>query len=262
MIDNLNKSLDVSFDLNLSESKYTMDQEAIDALGSIGELTESDTNNLRTLFEAAVNSKVKNLTEEISGKYETRLNELVEEVKEKVVDQVSDYLEVVVDEWAESNEIQITESIQNEKNAQLVEEIVKVLQSGYITVPDERKDLLKELSEEVKSLRDKLESEENQNVSLQLNIKGMKCKNVFNDLSEGLAETEKEKFMSLVEDLEINDVEIFEEKAKVIRGSFFKSTPEPSKEVKEENTPAAKPNGTGQSYDRIKAASRILGGRN
>jgi HAMP domain-containing protein len=262
-IENLDGTLKISLDA-IEVAPYQIDEESKAVLVGSGEITEERAGELVTVFEAAVNLKFKELTEELKGKYEAKLTEEVGAVRQELTEQISSYLQtVVVEEWFNKNEVALAANAKAENDAKLVESIVHLLKEGFVEVPAERKDLVESLGTELENMKTELGEAANTIKALTDQINGSKCDATFKSASAGLAESDVERFMSLVEDLAIDDPEVFEEKVLTIKKNFFdkKSTKaEPAKEVKEgaEVAPAAPVKDT---KDPIKGALRVLGTR-
>ena len=212
----------------ISESFGQIIQEEIQSAAKVlvesnEELSEEDVKSFGDSFEAAVRATTKRLlSEEVVPHYESQLETLVEEVKTELSENINDYLEYVVEEFVNSNREALVVSETAKHDRTIVEGLIGLMQENYVEVPEERKDLIEELNTELGATRSEVEALEEELIGLRKKVKGAQCEKVFTRLSEGLSETQKEKFLSLVEDLSISDVELFEEKASTIRESFFK----------------------------------------
>lgn len=220
-IENENGIISVSLD-DVTIDPFKLDEETREALMSGQEISEEQANKTVTIFEAAVNGKVSELREELQNQFNEALTEAVAEIQESTETNVSNYLkDVVVEEWMEQNKPVIEANVISENNGQIVEKLLAVLEEHYVTVPEDRRDLLEELGSENASLRDEVTTLEEQTIHLRNQMNGLACEAIIKTLSEDLAETEMEKFEKLVEDLSIDDPAIFEEKATVIHDTFF-----------------------------------------
>lgn len=211
----------------ISESFGQIIQEEIQSAAKVlvesnEELSEEDVKSFGDSFEAAVRATTKRLlSEEVVPHYESQLETLVEEVKTELSENINDYLEYVVEEFVNSNKEALVVSETAKHDRTIVEGLIDLMQENYVEVPEERKDLIEELNDELGATRSEVETLEEELIELRKKVKGAQCEKVFTRLSEGLSETQKEKFLSLVEDLSISNVELFEEKASTIRESFF-----------------------------------------
>jgi len=196
-------------------------REDIDALVAGEELTEEFKEKAATIFEAAVMSRVKQEVAKLDEAYEVQLSEQVEEIKEGLVEKVDGYLDYVVEQWMEHNEIALESGMKSEILEGFVGGLKSLFEEHYIDIPEEKFDVLGSLEEEVEVLRTKLDEEMASNVALNQELSTYQVAQIITDLSEGLADTDKEKFEALVEELEFDGVETFEKKAQTIRESYF-----------------------------------------
>lgn len=196
-------------------------KEDIAALTDGEELTEEFKQKAATIFEAAVMNRVKQEVAKLDEAYEVKLSEQVEQIKEGLVEKVDGYLDYVVEQWMEQNEIALERGMKSEILEGFVGGLKSLFEEHYIDIPDEKFDVLGALEEEVEWLKSKLDEQLSSNVELNKELSGYQISQIKADLSEGLAETDKEKFHALVEELEFDGVETFKKKAQTIRESYF-----------------------------------------
>ena len=196
-------------------------KEDIDALVSGENLTEEFKEKAATIFEAAVMNRVKAEVARIDEAYEQKLNEHVEQIKEGLVEKVDGYLDYVVEQWFEQNEIALESGMKSEILEGFVAGLKGLFEEHYIDIPEEKFDVLGEMQEEIDTLGTKLNEQVEANIDLKSQLSQYKVAQIVDGLSEGLVDTDKEKFVSLVEELEFDGVESFEKKAQTIRESYF-----------------------------------------
>lgn len=196
-------------------------KEDVAALVDGEELTEEFRQKAATIFEAAVVNRVKQEVAKLDEAYEARLDEQVEEVKEGLIEKVDGYLDYVVEQWLEQNEIALERGMKSEILEGFVAGMKSLFEQHYIEVPEEKFDVLGSLEEQIEELRGKLDEQVESNVSLNKELAGFQKAIIIDSLAEGLAETDKERFYALVEELEFDGVETFEKKAQTIRESYF-----------------------------------------
>ena len=196
-------------------------KEDIEALTAGEELTEEFKQKAATIFEAAVMNRVKQEVAKLDEAYEAKLNEQVEQIKEGLVEKVDGYLDYVVEQWMEQNEIALERGMKSEILEGFVGGLKSLFEDHYIDIPEEKFDVLGQLEEQVEGLRSKLDEQLASNVELNSKLASYQMKQIVSDLSEGMVETDKEKFIALVEELEFDGVESFEKKAQIIRESYF-----------------------------------------
>lgn len=203
-----------------AESKLDI-QEDVAALVNGEELSEEFKQKAATIFEAAVMNRVKQEVAKLDEAYEVKLAEQVEEIKEGLVEKVDGYLDYVVEQWMEQNEIALESGMKSEILEGFVAGMKSLFEQHYIEVPEEKFDVLGSLEEQVSDLQTKLDEQFESNVELKGQLAQFQAAQTIAELSEGLAETDKEKFHALVEELEFDGIESFEKKAKTIRESYF-----------------------------------------
>jgi uncharacterized protein YbcI len=213
----------VALDVKALNTNYKVEKELKEELRKIlgAELTESDGDKVSVLFESAVNAKLNKLLPAVAKQFNTQVAARVVEIKEELTDNISDYLSYVVEQWFDENKQAITTGLKAARDNTLIEELQKVFATHLVSVPNKGENLVESLEKKLKKAERQLSESQDNNIALKNRVAGLKCERVFEDLSEGLAATEAEKFMTLVEDLEVNDPKDFETKAKIIRDAHF-----------------------------------------
>lgn len=196
-------------------------KEDIEALVEGEELTEEFKEKAATIFEAAVMSRVKQEVAKLDEAYERKLAEQAEVFKEGLVEKVDGYLDYVVEQWIEQNEIALESGMKSEILEGFVGGLKSLFEEHYIDVPEEKFDVLGALEEQVEELNSKLNEQLASNVEMNKQLSMFQIEQVKSELSEGLVETDKEKFFALVEELDFDGVESFAKKAQTIRESYF-----------------------------------------
>ena len=93
--------------------EYSIEDD-INALVEGEELSEDFKAKAATIFEAAINSKVAGIKEELTASYEEKLVEEVASIKEELKDRVDSYLEYVADEWMAENQLAVESGLKVE----------------------------------------------------------------------------------------------------------------------------------------------------
>ena len=205
-----------------AKEEPTLDiKEDVAALVDGEELTEEFKQKAATIFEAAVMNRVKQEVAKLDEAYEVKLAEQVEQIKEGLVEKVDGYLDYVVEQWIEQNEIALESGMKSEILEGFVGGLKSLFEEHYIDIPEEKFDVLGSLEEQVEVLTTKLDEQVASNVELNKELSTYQVAQIIADLTEGLVETDKEKFHALVEELEFDGVESFAKKAQTIRESYF-----------------------------------------
>lgn len=196
-------------------------QEDVAALINGEDLTEEFKQKAATIFEAAVINRVKQEVAKLDESYEQKLIEQVEQIKEGLVEKVDGYLDYVVEQWMEQNEIALERGMKSEILEGFVGGLKGLFEEHYIEIPEEKFDVLGSLESRVTELHTKLDEQVETNISLKAELAQYQAESVMSSLSEGLTDTDKEKFRALVEELEFDSIDSFEKKAQTIRENYF-----------------------------------------
>lgn len=196
-------------------------KEDMEALTDGEDLSEEFKEKAAVIFEAAVLNRVKQEVAKLDEAYEHQLAEHVEEIKEGLVEKVDGYLDYVVEQWIEQNEIALESGMKSEILEGFVGGLKTLFEEHYIDIPEEKFDVLGALEEQVEDLSGKLDEQLESNVELNKQLSYFQIEQVKYEISEGLVDTDKEKFFALIEELDFDDVESFAKKAQTIRESYF-----------------------------------------
>ena len=200
----------------------------VDALIGDSDLSEEFKQKAATIFEAAIKSKVKAEAKRLEGEYETKLQENTESHKAEMVEKVDSYLNYVVEEWMKENQIAIERGIKGEIAEDFIGGLKKLFEDHYIDVPDEKYNVLEDQASKIEELEKKLNESIEKNVELNKANGELKRQDIIDETSEDLADTAKEKFNKLAEEVEYSNEDDFRTKVKTIKESYFGK-----KEVKE-----------------------------
>ena len=199
-------------------------KEHVDAIFGGEELSEEFKDKATTIFEAAVSERVNAINEELHTEYAEKLDEAIESTKEELSKKLDDYLGYVVEEWMKENELALEMGIKSELAESFLTGLHGLFESHYITVPDDKTDLLEELVGKVSELEGNLNESLEKNVSLRKELIESRCVEIFADSSKGLVDTDVEKLKSLSEGLDFETEEQYREKLSVLRESYFNDT--------------------------------------
>ena len=192
-----------------------------------GEETLSDAFKTKaaTIFESAVSTKilseVNSRIEILEGEYAQELEEAKEEHSTQLTEKVDGYMSYVVEEWMKDNELAVERGIRSELVEDFMTGLRNLFQEHYIDIPEEKVDLVDDLFGKVEELEGKLDEEINRSVDLKKELSEYKRDETIREVSENLADTEKEKLSKLAEGIEYEDKEQFNEKLGVLKENYF-----------------------------------------
>ena len=211
----------------VAESESEQEEEMIDveqdiqALLEGEELSEEFQNKARTIFEAAIRTKLSEIKEQVKVSYEEKLVEEVASIKEELKDRVDSYLEYVADEWVQENKIAIEHGLKSEMTESFLNGMRGLFEEHYVTIPEEKYDVIESMVDKLDEMEDKLNEQIEKNVALNKRLSESTADVIFADVTEGLAQTQRDKLASLIENVEFESEESYREKISTLRKSYF-----------------------------------------
>lgn len=199
-------------------------KEDVEALVEGEDLTEEFKEKAATVFEAAVKSRIRSEIERMEEGYVVSLEEATATLKEEMSEKVDDYLGYVVEQWMQENELAIERGLKGEIAEDFITGLKQLFEDHYIDVPDEKYDVLEAQAEKITELEEKLNDIIEENVEKKKVVESLSRERAIAEACYDLAETETEKFSSLVEDVEFTDEESFAEKLSTLKESYFPKT--------------------------------------
>ena len=185
------------------------------------ELTEDFAEKAKTIFEAAVTSKLNEEWAKLEETFAAQLAEAVEVSKKELAEEVEGTLNYAVTKWLEENQVAVDRGIKNEISEDFIAGLKNLFEEHYIAVPDEKVDVLEGLSEDLCKMEERLDEQVKRNIELQNRLDESSKQVIVNLVSEGLADTQKEKLASLAEGVEFTTEEEFSKKLTTIKESYF-----------------------------------------
>jgi hypothetical protein len=200
-------------------------EEDINALISGEELSEEFQEKARTIFEAAIRTKIAEIKEEMKSEYENSLVEEVAAVKAELSERTDAYLEYVADEWISENQLAVEHGLKTEMTESFLTGMRGLFEDHYVTIPEEKYDVIHSMVEKLDEMEDKLNEQINKNVALNKRLSESVADVILADVSEGLALSQKEKLASLAENVEFESESNYREKLATLRDSYFSANP-------------------------------------
>ena len=225
---------------NTEEAKYDFSED-VDALVAGEELSEDFRVKAKTIFEAVVTQRVNEETKTLQEAYESALTEEVEKVKTELAEKVDDYISYATKQWMEENALAVEHGIRVEMAESFTEGLKKLFVEQNFTVPEEKFNLLDGMAEEINDMEKKLNEQIDTNVSLNKRIGEYTRMEIVNECATGLAETQKEKLVSLAEGVEFENESDFKKKVETIKESYFTRKAETAETAVEPTEEASAP---------------------
>ena len=210
----------------MKSASYKMKKEEVDEhmnamVAGQDDLSEEFKTKAATVFESAVNSKVKEIAETMDADYNNKLEQESAKAKEELTEKVDSYLSYVVEEWMKENEIALERGIKGEIAEDFISGLKKLFAEHYIDVPDEKYNVLEDQASKIEELEKKLNEQIEKNVELNKDNAEKTRNEIMAEVASDLADTAKEKFAKLAEEIEWSDAESFKKKCETIKESYF-----------------------------------------
>ena len=206
----------------VAEDKIDVEED-LNALIEGEELSEEFQEKARTIFEAAIKTKVSEIKEELQAQFEEQVVEQVAEIRSELTERTDAYLEYVTDEWVEENQLAIEAGLKTEMTDSFITGMRGLFEEHYVNIPEEKYDVLNNMVEKLDDMEDKLNEQINKNVALTKRLAESAADVILADVSEGLALSQKEKLASLAENVEFDSEETYREKLETLKESYFPS---------------------------------------
>lgn len=185
------------------------------------ELSEHFMQKAATIFEAAVKAKVVEEVQKFEALYEQRLIEEIEEIAESLETRVDAHLDYVAEQWIAENQLSIDNGIKTEIAENLMQGLANLFMENNIDLPEEQQDVVAEMAARLDEMEEKLNEQIEVNVELNQEIGSYIKHGIIAEVSEGLAETQKEKMFNLAEGVEFISEESFRDKIETIKENYF-----------------------------------------
>lgn len=195
------------------------------------ELSEENADKARTIFKAAVTSKVTEIKEQLESEYSNNLKTSVETVKGDLAEAVDKYLSYCAEEWTKENELAIERGLRSEMTDNFIDGLKTLFVEHYVEVPEDKYDVIDELANRLDEMEEKLDGEVHKNMEIVEENESLKRQNVVREACLDLSESQKEKMISLSQGVDYKDTEDFSDKVSELKEAYF-----PSEEVIAEDT--------------------------
>ena len=217
-----------------TQEEYNVEEDVNALLGG-EELSEEFREKAKVIFEAALNSKVKEIQEALEVQYAEKLAEEKEGLKDVLTERVDAYLEYVCEEWMTENELAIDHGLKTEMTESFLSGMKGLFEEHYVTIPEDKYDVLESMVEKLDEMETKLNEQIDKNIDLNKRLAESTADSILDQISEGLAATQKEKLASLAESVEFESEDEYREKLETLRESYF-SSKAPAPKVAQQQT--------------------------
>ena len=202
-------------------------EEDVAALLDGEELSEEFQSKARTIFEAALRSKVsevkESMTKTFEETYESKLVEEVDAIRGSITERIDSYLEYVADEWVQENQLAVESGLKAEMTESFLSGMKKLFEDHYVSIPEDKYDVLENMVEKLDDMETKLNEQIEKNITLNARLAESVAQEIFSEVSEGLALSQKEKLASLAESVEFESDAEYREKLETLKESYYPS---------------------------------------
>ena len=205
---------------SIEEVEYNIEED-IEAIVEGEELSEEFKEKAKVVFEAALNSKVTAIAEELQVQYNEKLEEELKTVKESLSQRVDSYLEYVSEEWMTENRLEVEDGLKSDLTESFMSGMKNLFEEHYVSIPEEKYDVLENMVEKLDEMETKLNEQIEKNVSLNKRLAESVADGIFDQISEGLALSQKDKLASLAESVEFESEEQYREKVETLKEAYF-----------------------------------------
>ena len=205
-----------------AEPEFSIEED-VQALFEGEELSEEFQEKARTIFEAAISSKVNEIKENLQSAYESVLVEEIETIKEGLTERLDAYLEYVADEWIQENALQVEHGLKTEMTESFLAGMKSLFEDHYVTIPEDRYDVIESMVDKLDEMEGKLNEQIERNVALNRRLAESTADVIFAEVAEGLALSQKDKLATLAENVEFESEADYREKLGTLKESYFPS---------------------------------------
>ena len=225
----------VTYPIKPSMEEWQLDVSAdIAALTEGTELSEEFAEKAKTIFEAAVRAKLSEEYDRLVEHFANEFDQHIEVAKTEMAEEVNGTVNYAIGQWMEQNQVAIDRGIRNEITEDFIAGLKGLFEEHYISIPDDKFEVVDGMAAQIREMEGRLDEQVKANVKLQNRLNESARKNILSTVSEGLADTQKEKLAALAEGLEFVSEESFAAKVKTIKESYFKESIAAPAEVADE----------------------------
>ena len=245
---------------NTPEEDIDLSSDVKALVSADADLSDEFKQKAATIFETAVKTRIKEQESKIKAQYEEKLSKESETIKGAMADKVDAYLNYVVEEWMKENELAVERGIRTEIAEDFITGLKTLFKEHYIDVPEEKYNVLDDLTNEKDKLEDKLNEKIKENVELNKQVGEFTREKLIGEVGSDLADTELEKFTSMAANVEYDSADKFKEKLETVKESYFPKTKQETASPKDEvdSVAANEPSDFGSKSDAMAAYTAAI----
>ena len=202
------------------------------------ELSEEFAEKAKTIFEAALKAKLAEEHDKIVEHFAKETLEKIEVAKADLSEDVNGTVNYAVSQWMEENKLAVENGIKTEITEDFMVGLKNLFEEHYISIPDDKVDAVESMAASIREMEERLDEQVKSNVKLQTRLNESARKEILNTVSEGLADTQKDKLSKLAEAVEFVSEEDFTKKVTTFKEAYFKeNAPAPATSEVADETP-------------------------
>ena len=186
-------------------------------------LSEDFKNKATTIFEAAVSSRIEAIAESVEEQLTEQFEEAIEQVKNELSEKVDAYLNYMVEQWIEENQLAVDNGLKSEIVEDFIGGLHNLFKEHYIEIPEDKVDVVEELTIKVEELESELNESINIAVSMKQELNEHQKNEAIYAACEGLTQTQVEKLKALAESVDFTTGEEFNNKIETLKESYFRA---------------------------------------
>jgi hypothetical protein len=199
----------------------SMKEDVAALFGGTEGISEEFIDSATGIFESALEARLVVETTRLEEEFEAKVDSAISEMTDDLVEKVSDHLDYVVEMWFEQNKVAIDNSIRADVMESFIDGMKNLFKEHYIEVPEEKVDVVAELSSQVEELQARLNDAISENVSARSIARDASRAAIIAQVSEGMVLSQAEKLKDLAESVDFSDEDSFRQKIEMVKESYF-----------------------------------------
>lgn len=189
--------------------------------GDSSDLSEDFRLKTEALFEAAISTRLAIETAKLEESFEEQLDESIDEIKNEMVENIDNYLNYAVAEWIAENKLAVENNIRTQVAESFLSGLKGLFEDHYVDIPEDQVDVVESMAAKIEELEAMVNETTDKNIELSKVVSEKEVREISDSLSEGLTDTQKDKFTKLVEAVDYSNVNEFQKKASIIKETYF-----------------------------------------
>jgi len=227
------KGPDVQYPIKPSFEEVELSDD-VKALLEGTELSEEFAEKAKTIFEAAVKAKLAEEYDKLVAHFAKESEEKIAAMKAELNEEVNGTVNYAVNQWLEENQLAVDRGIRNEITEDFITGLKNLFEEHYISIPDDKVDAVESMAASIREMEERLDEQVKSNVKLQNRLNESAAQVILRQVSEGLADTQKDKLSALAEGVEFKSEEEYSKKLTTIKESYFPKEKAQVSEVSDE----------------------------